>query len=141
MSSPTSTPSTWAGTARRTCCRFPCYRPGRSRRLPGASPPHPGQRERGEDVSPDDVPRPPRTRLHLGDVVVSVERAIDQAENGVGGQLNDRRWAAADELRLLVTHGVLHVCGWDHDATDEGAAMRALETRVLGIAGGYGSDA
>jgi len=108
---------------------------------PGAFPPHPGQRERGEDVSPDDVPRPPRTRLHLGDVVVSVERAIDQAERGVGGQLSDRRWAAADELRLLVTHGVLHVCGWDHEATDEGAAMRALETRVLGIADAYGSDA
>ena len=32
---------------------------------------------RGAEVK--DVPRPPRTRLHLGDVVVSVERAVEQA--------------------------------------------------------------
>jgi probable rRNA maturation factor len=78
-----------------------------------------------------DVPRPPRSRIHLGDVVVSVERAIDQAEAGRGGQTGDVRWSPADELRLLVTHGVLHVCGWDHATATEEAAMRALERRLL----------
>ncbi len=74
---------------------------------------------------------PPGRRLHLGDIVVSVERAIDQAEAGRGGQTGDVRWSAADELRLLVTHGTLHVCGWDHaDSADE-TAMRALEQRLL----------
>jgi probable rRNA maturation factor len=76
-------------------------------------------------------PRPPRTRLHLGDIVVSVERAIDQAESGRGGHTGDVRWSAADELRLLVTHGTLHVCGWDHAEPAEEAAMRAVERRVL----------
>jgi probable rRNA maturation factor len=75
---------------------------------------------------------PPGRRLHLGDIVVSVERAIEQAESGRGGHTGDLRWSAADELRLLVTHGVLHVCGWDHADPDEEAAMRALERRLLG---------
>jgi probable rRNA maturation factor len=74
---------------------------------------------------------PPRTRPHLGDVVISVERAIDQAEAGHGGQTGDVRWSPADELRLLVTHGVLHVCGMDHATQDEETAMRALERRLL----------
>jgi probable rRNA maturation factor len=75
---------------------------------------------------------PPGRRLHLGDIVVSVERAIDQADAGRGGQTGDRRWSPADELRLLVTHGTLHICGWDHAEPDEEAEMRALELRLLG---------
>jgi probable rRNA maturation factor len=78
-----------------------------------------------------DVPRPPRARLHLGDIVVSVERAIDQAEAGRGGQTGDVRWSARDELRLLVTHGVLHVCGWDHATPEDETEMRALERQLL----------
>jgi probable rRNA maturation factor len=74
---------------------------------------------------------PPRTRPHLGDIVVSVERAIAQASAGRGGQTGDVRWSPADELRLLVTHGVLHVCGWDHATPDDEAAMRALERQLL----------
>ncbi|MGZ9160644.1 MAG: rRNA maturation RNase YbeY [Candidatus Limnocylindrales bacterium] len=76
-------------------------------------------------------PRPPGMRVHLGDIVVSVERASAQAASGRGGQTGDVQWSAADELRLLVTHGVLHVCGWDHAEPDEEAAMRALEQRLL----------
>lgn len=74
---------------------------------------------------------PPGARPHLGDIVVSVERAVDQAEAGRGGQTGDLRWAARDELRLLVVHGTLHVCGWDHADPVEGAAMRALERSLL----------
>ena len=78
-----------------------------------------------------DQPRPPRTRLHLGDIIVSVERAREQAESGRGGQTADVRWSVADELRLLVVHGTLHVCGLDHAEPAEEASMRALERRVL----------
>jgi probable rRNA maturation factor len=84
------------------------------------------------------VPRfvlPPGVRLGLGDVVVSVERAMDQAEAGRGGQTGDVRWAVRDELLLLVTHGTLHVCGWDHAEPAEEAAMRALERRLLAGSG------
>jgi probable rRNA maturation factor len=80
-----------------------------------------------------DVPRPPGSRLHLGDIVVSVERAAAQAADGTGGQTGDVRGSTEAELRLLVTHGTLHVCGWDHAEPDEEAAMRSLERRLLGL--------
>ena len=74
---------------------------------------------------------PPGVRVHLGDIVVSVERAIDQARSGRGGWTGDVRWSPADELRLLVTHGTLHICGWDHADPAEQAAMRRLEEELL----------
>jgi probable rRNA maturation factor len=77
------------------------------------------------------VAGPPGRRVHLGDVVVSVERAIEQAEAGRGGQTGDVHWSAREELRLLVTHGTLHVCGWDHADPAEERAMRELEQRLL----------
>lgn len=74
---------------------------------------------------------PPGTRPHLGDIVVSVERAREQAERGRGGQTGDVAWTAAEELLLLVTHGTLHICGFDHAEPAEEATMRALEQRLL----------
>ena len=76
-------------------------------------------------------PGAPGERTHLGDIAISVPRAIEQAEAGRGGQTGDVRWSPADELRLLVTHGTLHLCGWDHAEPAEEAAMRALEQRLL----------
>ena len=75
---------------------------------------------------------PPRARPHLGDIAISVERAIAQAVDGRGGQTGTVRWSAAAELRLLLTHGALHVCGWNHAEPIEEAAMRALERGLLG---------
>jgi probable rRNA maturation factor len=105
---------------------------------PGTYPPHPGKAAAGADDDDDHgaaagFTLPPGARPHLGDIVVSVERAVDQAEAGRGGQSGDVRWDARDELRLLVTHGALHVCGWDHAEPDEESAMRALESRLLGV--------
>ena len=74
---------------------------------------------------------PPGRVPHLGDIVVSIERAVEQAESGRGGHTGDVRWTPAEELRLLVTHGTLHVCGWDHAEPDEEAGMRALERSLL----------
>ncbi|HYO43524.1 MAG TPA: rRNA maturation RNase YbeY [Candidatus Limnocylindrales bacterium] len=100
---------------------------------PDDYPAHPGKAAPVAAGGPDEpFPLPPGTRRHLGDIVVSVERAMDQAEQGRGGQTGDVRWDGRDELRLLVTHGVLHICGWDHAAPEEEAAMRALERELLG---------
>jgi probable rRNA maturation factor len=85
-------------------------------------------------LPPETFPRPATgdgARTHIGDIAISVERATDQAEQGRGGQTGDIRWSAADELRLLVTHGTLHLCGWDHVDPADVAAMRALERRLL----------
>ncbi len=101
---------------------------------PDAFPPHAGQpgAAAGPPAGPASFVLPPRARIHLGDIAVSVEGAIAQAESGRGGQTGDVRWTPADELRLLLTHGALHVCGWDHAEPVEEAAMRALERRLLG---------
>jgi probable rRNA maturation factor len=99
---------------------------------PGQFPDHPGKGADGGRSGAAAFQLPPRARPHLGDMVVSVERAVEQAEAGRGGQTGDVRWNARDELRLLVTHGTLHICGWDHADPVEEAAMRDLERRLLG---------
>jgi probable rRNA maturation factor len=78
---------------------------------------------------------PPGQRVHIGDIVVSVERAVAQARAGAGGQTGDVGWSVGEELRLLVVHGTLHLCGWDHRLPVEEAAMRALERQILGRLG------
>ncbi len=105
---------------------------------PEVFPPHEGDPDRGPDPipgAPASFAGPPGQRHHLGDIIVSVERASEQAEQGRGGQTGDVRWSTADELRLLVTHGALHICGWDHAEPAEETAMRLLEQRLLGGVG------
>ena len=102
---------------------------------PSAFPDHPGKAADEPVTTPDpDWPSAvtlPGRRPNLGDIVISVERALEQAEMGRGGQTGDVRWSAADELRLLAIHGTLHICGWDHAAPSEEAAMRSLERELL----------
>ena len=100
---------------------------------PDAFPPHRGQATDAARRLPrePDFRQPSGRRTHLGDIVISVERAIDQAHLGRGGQTGDVAWSTADELRLLVVHGVLHLCGWDHAIDEERDAMRNLERDVL----------
>lgn len=96
---------------------------------PEAYPDHDGKT--GGGTADPGFALPPGARPHLGDIIVSIERAVDQAEAGRGGQTGDVHWDARAELRLLVTHGVLHVCGWDHAEPVEETAMRTLERRLL----------
>ena len=98
---------------------------------PDAFPAHPGAPTRSRPSRSEGFPLPPGRRPHLGDIVISVERAAEQADAGRGGQTGDIRWSVADELQLLAIHGALHICGWDHVERDEEAAMRALEVRLL----------
>jgi probable rRNA maturation factor len=101
---------------------------------PSAYPAHEGQTADDRTPSTSQAAAfslPPGRRPHLGDVVVSVKRALEQAAEGRGGQTGDVQWSAADELHLLVVHGTLHVCGWDHVRPAEEAQMRALERRIL----------
>lgn len=98
-----------------------------------AFPAHPGQdpARLEQEIAPPGPEPAPGSRTHIGDIAISVERAIDQARSGHGGQTGDVRWSPADEIRLLATHGTLHLCGWDHAQPDEEAAMRSLEQRLL----------
>lgn len=57
---------------------------------------------------------------YLGDIVISAEQAEKQAlENGLTLEL---------EIKQLILHGILHLCGFDH-ATDNGE-MNALELEL-----------
>ena len=85
----------------------------------------------GGRAGPALFPAPAGVRATLGDIAISVERAIAQARYGAGGQDCRTRWAARDELLLLAVHGTLHLCGLDHAEPDEDRLMRALERQVL----------
>lgn len=60
----------------------------------------------------------------LGDVVISVPTALRQAREA-GRTLED-------ELATLLVHGVLHLCGYDHERNEkEAARMHRRERAIL----------
>jgi probable rRNA maturation factor len=77
------------------------------------------KRFRGKDRPTDVLSFPPLVQHagFAGDVAISVDIAKENADR-LGH-------AAADEIRVLVLHGVLHLAGYDHE-TDNGA-MQAKE--------------
>lgn len=80
-----------------------------------------------EFLSPDD-PVP----VILGDVILAFETVEREAR--------EQRKAFADHLAHLVTHGVLHLLGYDHIEDSEAEQMERLETQILsglGIADPY----
>jgi probable rRNA maturation factor len=72
----------------------------------------------GVDDATDVLAFPAGEGDRVGDVAISVERAIAQAPDGVA------------ELRLLAVHGLLHCLGHDHALVEPAAAMTAA-TRML----------
>jgi probable rRNA maturation factor len=71
----------------------------------------------------DDFPMPEEGPRVLGDVVVSVQRAQKQAE--------ERGHEFEAEMALLITHGLLHLLGEDHDDPERKARMWARQQQVL----------
>ena len=60
---------------------------------------------------------------NLGDIVISVEQAQKQAdENGLPLEV---------ELKQLVLHGLLHLCGMDHETDNGEMNDRELKLRTL----------
>jgi probable rRNA maturation factor len=59
----------------------------------------------------------------LGDIVICPQVAQRQAH--AAGHARD------DELALLLTHGILHLLGYDHAEPDEHAEMFGLQARLL----------
>jgi len=81
---------------------------------------------RGVDKATDVLSFPAEDEPNLGDVAVSVDTAEVQAKaNGL---------TLTGEISQLILHGLLHLCGYDHE-TDKGE-MNRLELRMrkrLGI--------
>ena len=61
--------------------------------------------------------------IELGDIVVSLETARRQAE--------EQGHSLQRELRWLVSHGLLHLLGWDHPDEASLAAMLQLQEQLL----------
>ena len=59
--------------------------------------------------------------LYLGDIVVSIDTAIIQAEQ--------QNHPLSTELAWLSAHGLLHLLGWDHP--DDESLSRMLEQQVI----------
>ncbi len=66
---------------------------------------------------------PETGELMLGDMMVSVDRVLCQAEEY--GHSPER------ELAFLVAHSMLHLCGYDHIADEERAVMEKKQEDIL----------
>ena len=67
---------------------------------------------------------------HLGDVVISVEHAAEEAR--------DAGMETLVRLKQLLVHGICHLCGYDHEDVPEETAreMEEAERRVLSLLDG-----
>ena len=65
----------------------------------------------------------PSESATLGDIALAFETLAREAE-AAGVPL-------ADHYRHLVTHGFLHLIGYDHETDEEAERMEALEKRIL----------
>lgn len=72
---------------------------------------------------PDDADLAPGEPCELGDIVLAPAYIVRQAK-GFGT-------TPADEFRLLLVHGMLHLLGYDHLEDDEAEAMEAREDELL----------
>ena len=70
---------------------------------------------------------PDTASIELGDIVISVDAACRQAE--------DHQHSLGHELRWLVSHGLLHLLGWDHPDDTSLEIMLSQQERLLGNGG------
>ena len=83
--------------------------------------------ETGEEemaiVFPDDFPDAVNFPKILGDIMISIDKAQEQA--------NEYGHRYERELGFLAVHGFLHLNGYDHLTPDEEAEMFGLQKEIL----------
>lgn len=84
--------------------------------------PVPGDFDTLEDEQPE-VFHPETGELMLGDIVISVEKVVSQAEEF--GHSEER------ELGFLLAHSVLHLCGFDHMEEEERFVMEEKQRQIM----------
>lgn len=75
------------------------------------------------ELSPEDYFNPDSGELMLGDIVISVEKVMEQAKKY--GHSQER------ELAFLVAHSMMHLFGYDHMEDTEAKIMEAKQEDVL----------
>lgn len=66
---------------------------------------------------------PDTGELILGDIIISVDKVKEQAENYGHSQKR--------EFAFLVAHSMLHLCGYDHMTEEEASVMEQKQEAVL----------
>lgn len=74
------------------------------------------------NIQPGDID-PETNRVLLGDIVISVEKALEQSESY--GHSFER------EMAFLAVHGMLHLLGHDHEKESEEQIMFEKQDRIL----------
>lgn len=82
----------------------------------------PGDFDFLEDAG-DEYFEPDSGELMLGDIVISADKVIEQAEEY--GHSIKREYA------FLITHSMLHLMGFDHMTEEEAAQMEQLQREIL----------
>jgi probable rRNA maturation factor len=88
---------------------------------------------RGKDSTTDVLSFPQQAEAfeseqinNLGDIVISTEQAERQAK--------ENKLSLENEIKQLILHGLLHLCGYDHETDNGEMNVRELELRAkLGI--------
>ena len=83
---------------------------------------------RGKDRSTDVLAFAMREAPHssadlLGDVVIAVPTAVRQAKQG--------QRSLDEELAVLLVHGILHLCGYDHERSEKDARRMQRRERMI----------
>ena len=73
-----------------------------------------------DELSTSQTPDQP---YELGDIVIAPDVAAAQSD--------DFGTSVVEEIELLLVHGILHLCGWDHELEEEAKRMEAREQEIL----------
>lgn len=66
---------------------------------------------------------PETKRLYLGDIIISVDRALQQAP--------ENNHSLDEECAFLAIHGTLHLLGYDHSQPDKKEKMWPLQEEIF----------
>ena len=87
------------------------------------------------DMDEEDEAFPEGEVFELGDVIIAPD--VAEAQTATFGTTFEQ------EISLLLVHGLLHLCGYDHIEDDEALEMQAREREILGAwfaSRGLGAD-
>jgi probable rRNA maturation factor len=75
------------------------------------------------EESEEDYFNPETGELILGDIIVSVEKVLEQAES--------YNHSVTREFAFLIAHSMLHLCGYDHMEPEEAKVMENKQNKIL----------
>lgn len=70
-----------------------------------------------------DIIDPETGRLYLGDIIISLEKANEQAPN--------HNLSLDQECAFLAIHGTLHLLGYDHNEPEENKVMWQVQDQIF----------